>query len=309
MQTVSAIITTYNYGPYIGGAIESVLQQTRRPDEILVVDDGSTDNTAEIVGRYADRGVRYLYKRNGGASSARNAGIRATGGDLLAFLDSDDRWLPEKTEIQLTHLAEYPSAGLITGGEWQVQEVSGERRLTRRRFVGAQNLYRQLLVENMVGNSSLALIKRDCFRQVGVFDEKVGLGQDWDMWLRIGRRFPIGVVDAPLMTMIFHEGSMTSGQSGGRIVSNNAIQRRYIGRVRSPLLRLILLCKARSMTYFYVGAGAADTAGKRLEALRFATLALLLDPTYETRLKVALFFRTLFGRQAFSRVRELLRRG
>src|SRR5438094_1927496 len=98
---VSAIITTYNYAQFIDGAIECALQQTRRPDEIVVVDDGSTDETAEIVARYSAEGVRYVYKENGGAGSARNRGIRETDGDLLAFLDADDRWALEKTDLQL----------------------------------------------------------------------------------------------------------------------------------------------------------------------------------------------------------------
>src|SRR5689334_1491177 len=94
---VSAIITTYNYAQFIRGAIESVLQQTVCPAEIVVVDDGSTDNTAAIVARYAAAGVRYVYQENGGASAARNRGLRETQGELVAFLDGDDRWLPDKT--------------------------------------------------------------------------------------------------------------------------------------------------------------------------------------------------------------------
>ena len=99
--TVSAIITTYNYGRFIEGAIDSVLHQTRPPDEVVVVDDGSTDDTAAIVARYRSRGVRYIYQQNAGAGSARNRGIQATSGELVAFLDADDRWLPDKIALQL----------------------------------------------------------------------------------------------------------------------------------------------------------------------------------------------------------------
>lgn len=120
---ISAIITGYNYARFLPAAIESVLAQTRVPEEIIVVDDGSTDNTAEVVGRYADRGVRYIFRQNGGVSAARNTGIRASKGDLIAFLDGDDRWLPEKTALQLAHFERYPSAGIVTGGECQVYRV------------------------------------------------------------------------------------------------------------------------------------------------------------------------------------------
>ena len=88
--TVSAVITTYNYAQFIPAALESVLNQTRRPDEIVVVDDGSTDETEALVAGYAARGVRYVHKENGGAGSARNRGLRETTGDLVLFLDADD---------------------------------------------------------------------------------------------------------------------------------------------------------------------------------------------------------------------------
>ena len=117
---VSVVITTYNYERFVAAAIESVLRQTVRPDEIVVVDDGSTDATAAVVARYAARGVRYIRQANAGPGAARNRGIRETRGDLIAFLDADDRWLPDKLARQLAHLRRYPAAGLVTGGEWQV---------------------------------------------------------------------------------------------------------------------------------------------------------------------------------------------
>jgi glycosyltransferase involved in cell wall biosynthesis len=305
--TVSTVITTYNYAQFIPSAIESVLTQTRRPDEIVVVDDGSTDQTAAVVAGYADQGVRYIRKENGGAGSARNRGLRETTGALVTFLDADDRWLPDKLERQLAHLAHYPTVGLVTGGECQVFEWGQPPFYLRRPPVGAARLYPQVLVENNIGNPSLTLVRRACFDQVGVFDEGMRLGQDWDMWIRIVREFPVGVVDGPLIMFMRHRQSLTSGQVQARYASNRAIQRRYISQVRAPLQRLNLLRAAQSMNCYYTAAALADDPARRATALRFALTAALLDPGYESRWKAALLFRTLFGRAAFDHLRRLVR--
>jgi len=140
-----------------------------------------------------------------------------------------------------------------------------------------------------------------------VFDEGLRLGQDWDMWIRIVREFPVGVVDAPLITFMRHRQSLTSGQVQARYASNQAIQRRYISQVRAPLLRLNLRRAAQSMNCYYTAAALADNPAQRLTALRYALAAAVLDPFYESRLKGGLLFRALFGRAAFAQVRRLLR--
>jgi glycosyltransferase involved in cell wall biosynthesis len=303
--TVCAIITTYNYGRFIAGGIESVLRQTIRPDEIVVVDDGSTDDTGEIVARYAADGVRYIRKQNGGAGSARNAGIRATSAAMIAFLDADDRWVPEKVARQLEHFRRYPAAGLVTASEWQVREATGEKRLLSRKPVGAARLFHEVLIENFIGNPSLTMIRRACFDKVGLFDEGLRLGQDWEMWIRIAREFPVGVVEEPLLLFNFHSGSLTAGQVQGRADSNREIRRRYISTIKSPLTRLNLMRAATSMSHYYTAAGIADDPAHRWPALRAAAAAFALDPLYETRLKAALLVRVAFGRGFFNRLRDL----
>src|SRR5438034_9298591 len=115
MNTVSVIIPTYNYARYLAAAIESALAQTYAPLEIIVVDDGSTDDTLRILGAYGNR-LRVLRQANQGAGAARNAGIAAARGEYVAFLDSDDLWHPRKLELQLARFASDPDLGLVHCG-------------------------------------------------------------------------------------------------------------------------------------------------------------------------------------------------
>ena len=308
-HTVSVIITGYNYARFLPAAIESVLAQTRLPEEIFVVDDGSTDDTAEVVARYASRGVRYIYRENGGVSAARNTGIRESTGDLIAFLDGDDRWLPEKVALQVAHFERYPSVGIVTGSECQVYESGAKPFTLRRKPVGAASFYPDILIENIIGNSSLTMLRRECLDRAGLFDEKVGLGQDWELWIRIARSYKVGVVDAILIYFTRHSQSYTAGVSSRRYASNSNIQRRYIGQVRSPLKRLQLVLASRSMTLYYIAATFADTPGHRPQALALALGSALLDPFYETRNKAGLLVRTALGRSAFNAVKRLTMKG
>ena len=104
MAKVSVVIATYNRAQHLRGAINSVLQQTYTDYEILVVDDGSVDETADVVREYSREPLRYVYQPNGGSASARNRGLRMSSGDYIAFIDDDDRWLPEKLELQVDKL-------------------------------------------------------------------------------------------------------------------------------------------------------------------------------------------------------------
>jgi glycosyltransferase involved in cell wall biosynthesis len=301
---ISAIITTYNYSRFIPAAIESVLGQTRVPDEIVVVDDGSTDDTREVVASYAERGVRYVYQPNAGAGAARNRGLRETTGELVAFLDADDRWLPNKMALQSAHIAQNPGVGLVTGSEWQVYESGEQPYLLHRPHVNCASIYPRILVENTIGNPSLTLVRRECFKAAGTFDETMPLGQDWEMWIRIARRFPIGVVDAPLILFTRHATSLTASKLMERYNSNRGIQDRYITKINNPLARLRLRLSAQSMNIYYTATSLADTpSGRhRLQALGMAFASALLDPTYEIRNKAGLLLRLLLGKRIMSQL-------
>jgi glycosyltransferase involved in cell wall biosynthesis len=169
---VSAIIPTYNYGKYVSEAVDSILEQSYGPIEIIVVDDGSTDNTAEVLKAYGDK-IHYIHKKNAGLSAARNTGIAAAKGEFLAFLDADDKWKPNKIELQveLAYKTGHPVI-LCTRNE-------------------ADLAYENVDFDNCFfhpsGLGSNALIKRDRLLEVGGFDEELKSVEDREMMLRLTR--------------------------------------------------------------------------------------------------------------------------
>jgi glycosyltransferase involved in cell wall biosynthesis len=198
--TVSVVIPAYNAARWIAETLDSVLAQTFRNFEVIVVDDGSTDQTSEVVAGYGDR-IHYLRKENGGEGSARNVGIRAARGSYIAFLDADDLWLPEKLQLQMELLSRRPdlpwvySDTIAFGGETgqDLLKMSDATKLC------AGDILRPLLLADFI-TCQTPVIRRDVFGTVGYFDESPDLqaGEDRDMWLRIAAKYQVGFVDRPL---------------------------------------------------------------------------------------------------------------
>lgn len=204
MPRVSVIIPAFNASPFIRQAIESVLNQTYPDYELIVVDDGSTDDTASLVMKYGER-LRYVYQKNQGLSSARNTGIAKAGGELLAFLDADDYWGRKKLEHQVALLDQSPAIGVVYTALKVVDKdgrVTGERRCFLRGY-----LLSSLLTENCVTPSS-AIVRGVCLEKAGTFDENLSASEDWDLWLRIAPFYSFDFVDLPLTFYRVHAGSM-----------------------------------------------------------------------------------------------------
>jgi glycosyltransferase involved in cell wall biosynthesis len=190
MPEVSVIIPAYNYADYTVQAVDSVLAQTFKDFELIVVDDGSTDGTGEALKRFGDR-IKYVYKQNGGVSSARNLGVRLAKGKYIAFLDCDDLWLPNKLAETLKGFADgrvglvYTDGLLIdaNGCELPGQGAAG--------FSG--HVYERLLISNFINNPTVMVLK-SCFEQVGFFDESLFFAADWDMWLRLAEKYEVAYV-------------------------------------------------------------------------------------------------------------------
>jgi len=210
---VSVIIPTYNRAHLVGRAIRSVLNQTYQDFEIIVVDDGSTDNTEEVVKSFNDPRIRYIrHEKNRGGSAARNTGIRAARGEYIAFLDSDDEWLPTKLEKQIELLETAPAIGAVYSGYVVIQEG---RPLELYRPKRAGNLYPDLLIYNFTGPCSTYVIRRECLKAVGYFDVNLPSHQDYDLWIRISKRYSIGYVPDILVRWHRHFGESI----GGNVVS------------------------------------------------------------------------------------------
>jgi cellulose synthase/poly-beta-1,6-N-acetylglucosamine synthase-like glycosyltransferase len=192
--TVTAIIPTHNYGRFLKRAIESVFAQAYFVAEIIVVDDGSTDDTREIAGQFGDR-VRYIYQENAGVSAARNRGIAAATGEWIAFLDADDWWLPEKIQLQVEAASRDSEVALVYTGMWNVTP-DGER--TLHPATDVPQLWPKLRYSNCVSNGSCAMVRRSALLAEGGFDEGLRACEDWDMWIRLARKYKFAVVPEPV---------------------------------------------------------------------------------------------------------------
>lgn len=192
--TVSVIIPTWNRAPLLVRALDSVLAQRRPPDEIIVVDDGSSDATATLIRRHYPQ-VRYLAQANRGVSAARNTGIRAARGDWLALLDSDDAWQPHKLERQLAALP--PAAVLSHCDELWLRR--GVRVNPMRKHAKAGGWIYARCLPRCVISPSAVLLRRAVLATVGLFDETLPACEDYDLWLRLSARFPVHFLAEPLV--------------------------------------------------------------------------------------------------------------
>jgi len=204
--TVAVIIPAYNVEAYISRALDSVLAQSRPADEIIVVDDGSTDSTASQIKKYVPQ-VRYIHQANAGLAGARNTGINAATGDWIAFLDGDDEWLPDALRRHCNLVLKNPQLSWSCGNFLRClceQERRGPelRPEKAKRLLGGKELFQDYFFafrNNAAGHPNTMFIKRTVFDEVGLFREDQIFAEDLDMWWRIAYRYPqIGYVAEPL---------------------------------------------------------------------------------------------------------------
>lgn len=221
-EMVSVIIPTYNREKVIARAVQSVLRQTYEYYEILIIDDASTDSTQKVVEQMADDRIRYIrLEENRGAAHARNVGIRESRYDYIAFLDSDDEWLPAKLEVQMRRMLESPKeVGFIYcrmgGGQCEEDEnfVCPPWELPAHMLEG--DMFGRLLIHNVIGMPTI-LVRRKCLEQSGGFKESIQCLEDWEWVLRIARNWLIGFVDEKLVEVHKSAGSVSANACGAII--------------------------------------------------------------------------------------------
>jgi glycosyltransferase involved in cell wall biosynthesis len=206
---VTAVIPAFNAERFVAEAIESVLGQTHRAVECIVVDDGSTDRTAKVVERYGER-VRLVRQRNAGVSAARNNGAAACSGSFIAFLDADDRWHPAKLEQQLAALRSATAQTMAVCAVRAIDEAGGP--LGERTWHCPSGLLHGLVMfdgARTISCSSTSLIPRTLFESIGGFERQLSMSADLDLLIRIARRGEVVIMNEPLADYRVHVGSMS----------------------------------------------------------------------------------------------------
>ena len=226
MPKVSVIIPAYNCACYLPCCIESVLGQTYRDLEVIVVDDGSIDDTESVLERFAPK-VRYLKSCHKGAAAARNQGIMASDGDYIAFLDADDWWEPEKIEAQVAELEKDDEVDLVYS-DMCVHYDDGKTvpSFLKNRPVAASGYVFDHLVQSQFIFPSTVLIRRTCIQQVGLFDESMLSLEDCEFFLRICYTRKVAAVLTPLVHRRQRAGNMTSNEDSARVTAFSFRRRR-----------------------------------------------------------------------------------
>lgn len=211
----SIITPTYNRPRWLPDAIESALAQTYPDVEIIVVNDGSTDNTEEILKPYMDR-IVYIYKENGGQGSALNTGIEAATGEYIGRVDDDDLFAPEKVELQAEMFEQNPQLGLVAS-YGQIIGPEGEIKATREVPDFSKRGAFLSLLQHCIFCQPTVMVRKECFDRVGLY--KNIYAEDYDMWIRIARYYPVGVVHKFLAMYRRHETNLSTGD---RLAEKNA---------------------------------------------------------------------------------------
>lgn len=193
MTEVSVIIPTYNRAQKVSRAITSVLDQTFKDVEVIVIDDGSVDETTDVLAEFRANINVIRHPENRGVSAARNSGIRASQSPFIAFLDSDDYWLPEKLETQMQFFRDHPDAVACQPEEMWVR--NGRRVNPWKKHLKPSGDIFERSLKLCVVSPSAVMIRRGLFDEVGLFDEDFPVCEDYDLWLRISCRYPIYLID------------------------------------------------------------------------------------------------------------------
>ncbi len=246
---VSVIIPVFNRQDYVAETIESVINQTYNNIEIVIINDGSTDNSEEIIRSFAahyPKKINLINQQNQGQVKARNNGLKVARGEFIAFLDSDDVWLPEKIEKQI-HLFEnevglvysgvqyIDALGKVIGGELCDQSIRG-------------SVYEKLLVKNRMTGGTV-VVKNEALKKVGLFDETLKAAENWDLWIRIAKFYELDFVDETLLKYRKHSDNMSGNNNLMLDATYNILEKHCLNSGVEEVTGEA--CKVATANYYY----------------------------------------------------------
>ncbi len=243
---VSVIIPTYNRAHLLPRAITSVLSQTLKDFELIIVDDGSTDNTREVVESFQkkDKRIRYIWQENsGGPAKPKNMGIKNSRGKYIGFLDDDDEWLPEKLKKQLKVFEQSKNLGIVGCSAFYVDSNTKKTRINKIKRREDKNYSIDFLKGTFLGSSSSIVIPMYIFNNIGLYDESFSVADDWDLYLRIIQKYDFESIDDPLFNYYIHgdnisgiDNASTMAEENIKIISKNKEKYERNLRIKSNIL-------------------------------------------------------------------------
>jgi len=293
---VSVIMATYNRAHLLGRAIISVLNQTYEDFELIIVDDGSVDNTDKIVKEFSDKRIIYCRQPHRGAAAAVNRGIQISKGKYIAFLDSDDEWLDEKLQVQVNVFQREPlKTGVVYSGGWLIRDGSRKYvpppRIAKKRGDIREKLFFSFFFISLV----TSIVKRECFEKVGSFDEALPSANDRDMWLRISKYFSFKYIPRALANIYVTPGSLSTTRHN-LIEAHKRLLNKYSNECAKYGKKVLsdYLCYIGSLIFQEDGSG---------EARGFMLRAIWVFPL--NPINYLVLIASFFGKSIYARVREV----
>jgi len=313
MPKVTVVIPAYNAMTYLPETLDSVLKQTFIDFEALIINDGSTDHVVSWMAEIADPRVKLISQENQGLPGARNTGIVHAQGEYVAFLDADDLWEPTKLEKQVHSLDSKPEVGLAYAWTLLIdQQGESTGAVTASHVEG--NVWQRLLLGDIIGSGSSAMIRRSCFDKVGVFDTELTSIEDCDMWVRIAAHYPFAVIKEVLVYYRQHPSNMSKNYDKMIHNSRLKIEKQF---KEVPLELLYLRSQAYGHVLLWLAWKVMFDGGNPEQANYFSRQAVLHYPPMRflpkyIRLQLTLTLIRLFGANSYTYLKNLrykLRKG
>ncbi|MBW4664430.1 MAG: glycosyltransferase family 2 protein [Chroococcus sp. CMT-3BRIN-NPC107] len=307
MLKVSIIIPAYNAMTYLPETIQSVLQQTFTDFEVLIVDDGSSDNITEWANALTDKRIKLISQSNLGVSNARNTAINLARAEYIAFLDADDLWQPTKLEKQVHFLDNNPNVGLVA--TWATLTNERGEPLSEVEIDFKQGNIRQQIIEiNLIPCGSIPMVRRTCFKNTGLFDPTLCFGEDWEMWTKLAANYDFGLIKESLV--YYRQHSRNSSNNYQKLLPDFD---RLIKKMFDSVPKELQSIKAK--TYgrmnLYIAWKSLENRDYQ-EASNFCNRAIKYYPKLQftknyIRLKILIFTKSKVDKNLYARFAELLK--